>query len=129
MVHHVITNHDVETSITERQQFAHRSNCRRTTLPARQEILITDGKCINSDLMLRTEVEDQSVRAATDFNHARIRFDLLKRLESVAHASRRLNHRADNLFFAPAQVLRLALLVSKLARQGPLRKSDRKSVV
>ena len=72
--------------------------------------------------MLRTEVEDQPVRAAADFNHTRIGCDWLKRLESVAHASRRSHHRADDFFFAPAQVFRLALLVSKLALQRPLRK-------
>src|SRR6185369_12485368 len=62
------------------------------------------------------------MRTAPDFNHTCVRLDRLKRLENVAHASRRLNHRADDLFFAPAQVFRLAFLVRKLARQGPLRK-------
>src|SRR4029079_8519740 len=120
--HHVVTNHDVETTIAKRQRFTHRRNCRSTTLPTRKEASITNSERINSDSMLRTEVEDQPVRAAADFNHTRIRLDRLERLESVAHASRRLNHRADDLFFAPAQVFRLAFLVSKLARQRPLRK-------
>src|SRR6185369_11289672 len=122
MVHHVVTNHDVETPIAKRQRFTHRSNCRSTSLPARKETSITNSERINSDPMCRTEVEDQPVRAAADFNHTRIRLDRLKRLESVTHASRRLNHRGDDLFFAPPQVFRLAFLVSKLARQGPLRK-------
>src|SRR6185295_7829893 len=122
MVHHVVTDHDVETPIAKRQRLAHRGNRRSTTLPARKETSITNGERIDPDSMLRTEVEDQPVRTAADFNHTRIRLDRLKRLESVAHASRRLNHRADDFFFVPAQVFRLALLVSKLPRQGPLRK-------
>src|SRR6185369_4662380 len=124
MVDHVVTNHDVETPIAKRQRLTHCSNCRSTTLPARKQVSITHRERINSDSMLRTEVEDQPVRAAADFNHTRIRLDRLKRLESVTHAPRRLNHRADDLFFAPEQVFCLAFLVSKLARQGPLQACD-----
>src|ERR1044072_9215543 len=116
MVHHVITNHDVETPVAKRQRLNNRSNGRRTTLPARKQASITNGERINSDSVLRTEVEDQSVRAAADFNHTRVRLDRLKRFENVAHASGRLNHRGDDLFFAGAQVLRFAFLVSELTR-------------
>src|SRR5215213_6072136 len=72
--------------------------------------------------MLRSEVEDKSVRTAADFNHARIRCDWLKRLEEITHTPRRSHHRANDLVFAPANVFRLALLVSKLALKRPLRK-------
>lgn len=89
---------------------------------ARKEVSITHRERIDSDSVLRTEVEDQPMRAATDFNHASIRFDGLERLESLTHAPRRSRHRADDLFFAPAQVFCLALLVGELARQGSLRK-------
>src|SRR5689334_7475958 len=62
------------------------------------------------------------MRAAADFNYARLGLDWLKRFEIVAHAPRRSHHRADDLVFVPAQVFRLTLLVSKLTRQSPLRK-------
>src|SRR3954451_3324730 len=72
--------------------------------------------------MLRTEVENQPVCAAADFNHTGIGFDWLISLENLTDAPRRSHHRANDLFFTPAQAFRLASLVSKLAVQRALRK-------
>jgi hypothetical protein len=61
------------------------------------------------------------MRTASDFYHSRIRCDWLKRLENLTHAPGRSHHRADDLFFASANVFRLALLVSKLTLKRALR--------
>src|SRR5829696_7958156 len=58
VIHHVVTNHDVEALIAKRQRLAHRSYCRSTALPARKETSITNREGIDSDSMWRTEVED-----------------------------------------------------------------------
>jgi hypothetical protein len=62
------------------------------------------------------------MRTAAHFHSARVCFERLKRREQIAHTPRRLLHRRNYLILASANVFGLALLVSQLTLERPLRK-------
>src|SRR5689334_10286689 len=105
MIDDVVTQHDVETAVAKRKLLACGRDRRRATLPTRKETAITHRQRIDAGRAARAEIKDQTVRAAADFNDARIVFDLCKLLELLAHTPRRALHRRDHFVLMTTQVL------------------------
>src|ERR1051325_3479780 len=124
MIDHVVAKHYIKTLIRDRQRLTNRCYRLCAALPAWKQASITNRERIDTDSVLSSKVEDESMCSTADLNHTSISFDRLKLLELLAHAHRGSYHRRDDLLFPSLNVLRLVLLIGELALERSLSKSS-----
>src|SRR6185295_10903214 len=71
----IVAENDIKGVIGKRQSLTKRSYSWDTSLPGRKQPRIMNGQRIDTNTMMRTKIEDQSVRTAADFNNTRLTID------------------------------------------------------
>ena len=115
VIYDVVAEHNVERLVCEGESLAARGDCTRATLPSGEERCVVARERVNARAARRAEVEDESVRAAPDFEYARVCGDGPKLFETRAHACRARAHRGDVLVLVARGPQRLRTLVGELS--------------
>src|SRR5689334_21609544 len=75
VIDNIVAENDIKSVIDKRQSLTKRSYSCDTSLPGRKQSRIVNGQRIDTNTMMRTKIEDQSVRTAADFNNTRLTID------------------------------------------------------
>ena len=86
VVYDVVAEDNVEGGVGEGQALARGGDGSRAPLPRGEERGVVPGERVAAHAARRPEEEDEPVRAAADFEHARVRRDGAHALQLLAHA-------------------------------------------
>ncbi len=99
VIHDVVAQNHVEGGVGEGQALARGGDCLRAALPRGEERGVVARERVTAHAARRPEEEDEPVRAAPDFEHARVPGDGSHALKLLADACGTLAHRLDVILF------------------------------